>query len=158
MINTLITDRTQQDVAEVKALAEAIKSGTATEEQVRQYLHVPQKGAYTYEDMNRVELAVMYVAERLFAFGYLSDLPTTREWSMEDKPTDSDFAVYFLNVAKIREAIPVRDTTPQTPTSILGFDIYKANALEQILVDVDQMLNEIQTTWFYSGDLYAGEV
>ena len=154
----LITDRTQADVDAVKALTEAIKAGTATEEQVSRYLNEINKGAYTYRDLNRVEEAVQYVAERLHEFGYLSVIPFTRSWSVEDKPNEQDFIRYFGNVAMLRNAITVWSSTPAAPNGVNGFDVDKANALEQILVDVDQILNLIQASWFYSDDLYSGEV
>ena len=154
----LITDRTLLDVEEVKALTETIKNGTATAEQVSQYLNEIQKGAYTYKDLNRVEEAVAYVASRLREFGYLSSLPVTQSWSVEDKPNVNDFARYFANVKTLRDAIPVWESTPEVPPTAIGFDYEKANALEQILVDVDQILNNIKNAWFYSGDLYLAEV
>lgn len=154
----LITDRTQADVDAVKALAEAIKAGTATEEQVSRYLNEINKGAYTYRDLNRVEDAVQYVAERLHEFGYLPVVPHIQSWSVEDKPNEQDFIRYFGNVAMLRNAITVWSSTPAAPNSVNGFDVDKANALEQILVDVDQILNHIQASWFYSDDLYSGEV
>ena len=157
MLENLITDRALSDVEEVKALAEAIKAGTATEEQVRQYLDVNHKGAYTYRDMNRVEDAVYYVASRLKEYGYLHTLPPVRQWAIEDKPNQQDFQRYFGNVAMIRQAIAVWASTPEAPDSVVGFDVNEANALEQILVDVDQILNYIKDAWFFSGDLYSAE-
>lgn len=154
----LITDRTLTDVEYVKRLTDAFKTGTATEEQVQEYLNVIQKGAYTYRDLNRVEEAVQYVAERLREFGYLPVLPTVRNWSVEDKPNADDFARYFGNVAMLRNAITVWGSTPEAPNDVTGFDHNKANALEQILVDVDQILTKISQAWFYSGDLYLAEV
>ena len=157
MLENLITDRALSDVEEVKALAEAIKAGTATEEQVRKYLDVNHKGAYTYRDMNRVEDAVYYVASRLKEYGYLHTLPPVRQWAIEDKPNQQDFQRYFGNVAMIRQAIAVWASTPEAPDSVVGFDVNEANALEQILVDVDQILNYIKDAWFFSGDLYSAE-
>ena len=157
MLENLITDRVLSDVEEVKALAEAIKAGTATEEQVRQYLDVNHKGAYTYRDMNRVEDAVYYVASRLKEYGYLHALPPVRQWAIEDKPNQQDFQRYFGNVAMIRQAIAVWASTPAAPDSVVGFDANEANALERILVDVDQILNYIKDAWFFSGDLYSAE-
>ena len=154
----LITDRTEQDVETVKQLAEAIKAGTATEEQVQQYLNVHQKGAYTYEDLNRVEAAVAYVAKRMREYGYLGELQTVEYWTMEDKPNQLDFERYLGNIARIRAAVTVWPSTPEAPDSIVGFDVNKANALEQILMDVNQVLNKIQAAWFFLGDLHAGEV
>lgn len=158
IIETLITDRTISDVTAVSGLAEAIKNGTATAEQVRQYLEVNQKGAYNHTDLNRVEEAVLYVAERLKEYGYLSTLPITRHWSAEDIPNTSDFSRYFGNVVMLRGAIAVWKNTPAAPNSIDGFDVNKANALEQILVDVDLVLTRISQAWFYVGDLYSAEV
>lgn len=158
MLENLITNRTPRDAEEVKALAEAIKAGTATEEQVRQYLEGINKGAYTYRDLNRVEDAVQYVATRLSDYGYLQAVPDIRVWAVEDKPSENDFARYFANVAMIRNAIAVWETTPAAPSSVVGFDTSKANALEQILIDVDQILNLISDAWFFSGDIYSAEV
>lgn len=158
MLENLITDRSLSDVEAVKALAEAIKAGTATEEQVQQYLDVNHKGAYTYRDMNRVEDAVHYVATRLKEYGYLHTLLPVRQWTVADKPNLEDFERYFGNIATIRGAISVWVTTPEVPNSAVGFDVNKANALEQILVDVDQLLNYMKDAWFFSGDLYLGEV
>lgn len=154
----LITDRTLTDVESAKKLAEAIKSGEATEEQVQQYLNVNQKGTYTYEDLNRVEAAVAYVASRLKEFGYDPSIRPVKTWSMEDKPNKADLDRYFGNVALIRSAITVFKSTPVAPDSVVGFDVNQANALEQILVDVDQILNNIQAAWFFLGDLYIGEI
>ena len=158
MLENLITDRSPADVDAVKALAEAIKYGTATDAQVQEYLNVHQKGAYTYEDMNRVESAVVYVANRLKEFGYGTDIRPVKNWTVEDKPNKDDFDRYLWNIAQIRTAITVWASTPVTPDNVAGFDVNQANALEQILVDVDQILNNIQAAWFFLGDLYIGEI
>lgn len=157
-LSGLITDRTLSDVEAVRSLTAAIKAGTATEEQVSSYLNEIHKGAYTYLDLNRVEAAVLFVARRLLEFGYMSSLPRTESWSVTDKPNADDFARYFHNVKMLRDAITVWDSTPETPNTIVGFDFNKANALEQILVDVDYILTQISQAWFYSGDLYSAEV
>ena len=154
----LITDRTAADVEAIANLSDSIKAGTATADEVRQYLNEINKGAYTYRDLNRVEEAVLYVSARLKECGYLELLPVVESWSVEDKPNVKDFERYLGNVARIRNAIAVWASTPNAPTSMVGFDYNKANALEQILVDVDQILNLIKGAWFFSGDLYSAEV
>ena len=157
-LQELITDRVQADVDSIRSLTAAIKSGTATEEQMSQYLNVLQKGAYTYIDLNRVENAVQFIADRLKEYGYLTHLPVTQVWEVQDKPNEADFARYFSNVARLRNAVAVWNTTPEVPNSIKGFDVNKANALEQVLVDLDLVLNRMADAWFYSGDLYSAEV
>lgn len=158
MLENLITDRTLADVEAVKRLTETIKNGTATAEQVHEYLNVHQKGAYTCEDLNRVEAAVAYVVNRLKEFGYPLAIYPVATWSVESKPNKADFNRYFWNVSQIRDAIAVWKRTPKAPDSITNFDVNKANALEQILVDVDQILNHIQAAWCFIGDVYFGEV
>lgn len=158
MMEHLITDRVAADVDAIRILADSIKAGTATAEQVREYLDVTHKGAYTYRDLNRVEEAVMYVAERLQEAGYLQDIPTTVTWAVGDKPNADDFKRYLGNVAMIRNALPVWESTPAAPTSINGFDVAKANALEKILVDVELILEYIPLAWFYLDDVYSAEV
>lgn len=158
MLENLITDRLASDVEEIRALTESIKAGTASEADVRRYLDVNHKGAYTYRDLNRVEEAVLYVATQLREYGYLNHLPEIRHWAINDKPNESDWSRYFGNVAVIRNAIAVWANTPNAPSSVVGFDVNKANALEQILVDVDQILSLAKEAWFFSGDLYSAEV
>jgi hypothetical protein len=36
--------------------------------------------------------------------------------------------------------------------------VHQANALEQILVDIDLILDRIKEAWFYANDIYSGEV
>jgi hypothetical protein len=105
-----------------------------------------------------VESAVVYVANRLKEFGYGTDIQPVKTWTMENKPNKEDFDRYFWNIAQIRTAIAVWESTPEAPDSIVGFDVNKANALEQILVDVDQIINFMEEAWFYLGDLYMSEV
>ena len=152
----LITDRTTQDVNRVKFLA-AKAWQDMTEAERAEWLS-PMKGAYNYTDLNRVEEAVAFVAGRLKAFGYLSSLPATRVWSAEDIPSEKDLTAYFNNVAILRSAIPVWNSTPAVPNNMDGFDVNQANALEQILVDVNQILSNMAGAWFYLGDLYSAEV
>lgn len=155
-LENLITDRASHDVDRVKILS-AKAWQDMTEEERTEWLS-PMKGSYNYTDLNRVEEAVAYVAERLKEFGYLPLVPISRVWSAEDIPTESDLFRYFGNVATLRRAIAVWASTPEAPSSINGFGANEANALEQILVDIDLVLTRISQAWFYSGDLYSAEV
>lgn len=152
----LITDRTAHDVDRVKILSEKAWQDMSAEE--RSEWLSPMKGAYNYTDFNRVEEAVAYVAGRLKEFGYISVLPVARSWFAEDIPTEGDLFRYFSNVATLRGAIAVWASTPVAPANVDRFGANEANALEQILVDVDLVLTRISQAWFYSGDLYSAEV
>lgn len=152
----LITDRSAQDVDRVNILAAKAWQDMTAEERA-EWLS-PMKGSYNYTDLNRVEEAVTYVAQRLREFGYLTYLPVTRTWFADEIPAESDISRCFGNVATLRRALTVWESTPEAPSGMTGFGANEANDLEQILVDVDQILTRISQAWFYSGDLYAAEV
>ena len=67
-------------------------------------------------------------------------------------------ASYLRDVAALRGAIAVMASTPQTPDSSSGLTWREANNIEQILLDVDELLTRMAAAWFYSGELYAGDV
>ena len=152
----LITDRTSDDVDRVKNLAKKAWQDMTVEE--RAEWKSSMKGAYNYTDMNRVEDAVAYVADMLRQYSYLSITLEVRSWSENDIPTADDFARYFNNIAILRRAIPVWEDTPTAPSSTGGFGVTEANALEQILADIDQILSHARDAWFASNELYSGEV
>lgn len=159
IIDELIYDRTATDVSEVVALAEAIKAGVASPEQVQQYLSGTNKGAYGVSDLNRVETAVIYICEKLRNFGYTLVLTTVTDWSKEQLPAPRDFERYFANIAAIRAVLEAHKKSPPVPSSdIAKFGYVEANAVEQILVDTEELLNRIAESWFFLNDIYSGEV
>ena len=91
-------------------------------------------------------------------YGYSEPIISKLDWVDTDWPTDQDFIRYFGNVSYLREIIAVWASTPATPTAIPGFTQDKANDLEKILLDLDQLISNMRDSWFYAGDLYAGEV
>lgn len=155
MLN-LITDRTQTDVRRWRELRNKGWSNMTAEE--RAEWESSLKGAYNYTDMNRVEAAVEYVAERLREIGYTVALNTKSDWDVTDKPTLADLNRYYSNVAQLREVIRVYQTTPITPTTEKKLDYQMANNLEQILVDIDELIGKTREAWYFSGEIYTGEV
>lgn len=132
---TLITDRSKMDVMK----------GT-------------EKGFYNASDLNRVGAAVEYLAQRLDECGVMVAVAPKLDWQMNDIPTAEQMVQYLDDVAALRSALPTAESTPKAPTSMFGLDWMKANAIEQILVDLDGTLNRIPLGYVYSGELYAGEV
>ena len=153
---SLITDRTQQDVDRVEELAE--KGWAAMTEQERAEWLGEMKGAYNASDMNRVGEAITYVAGRFNGFGYNIQVSPKTDWTVEDIPTASQMADYLSYVKNLRNAVPVMDDTPAAPTDMDGLTHQEANDIEQILLDVDALISNIAAAWYYSGDLFAGEV
>lgn len=153
----LITDRTRADVERVAYLRGRVAAGTATEAEEAEWETV-LKGAYNASDLNRVGAAVAYLAERFTDQGYAVTVEPKTDWMEEAWPTASDMERYLADVEKLRAQIAVMDTTPQTPESMENLTYTAANDIEQILLDLDELLTHAQQAWFYSGELYAGEI
>lgn len=151
----LITNRTQADVDRVATLTARVSAGTATAAELAEW-QSDLKGAYNASDLNRVGSAVAYVAGRLN--GYAVAVSPKQDWTVSDIPTAGQMASYLRDVAALRGAIAVMASTPPTPDSASGLTWREANNIEKILTDVDELLTRMAAAWFYSGDLYAGEV
>lgn len=153
----LITNRTQADVDRVATLAGRVSAGTATEAEKAEWAS-DLKGAYNASDLNRVGAAVAYVAGWLNVYGYAVTVTAKQDWTGSDIPTAGQMAAYLRDVAALRGAIAVMASTPPTPDSANNLTWQEANNIEQILLDVDELLTRMAAAWFYSGELYAGEV
>lgn len=68
--STLVTDRTQQDVAYVKQLIDKLVLGTATDAEKAEWNSFTLKGAYNHTDLNRVTAAMEDLKLRLEGYGY----------------------------------------------------------------------------------------
>lgn len=152
----MITDRTQSDVSRWRELHD--KGFAAMSDEERHEWLFSSKGSYNYTDMNRVETAVQYVASRLRDTGFVVDPIVKTTWEVNEIPSRNDMNRYYNNVAELREIIPVYPTTPESPTIEQKLSHREANALEQILFDIDELLTKIQQACFYSGEIYAMEV
>lgn len=153
----LITNRTRADVDRVATLTARVSAGTATAAEQTEWAS-DLKGAYNASDLNRVGAAVAYVAGRLNGYGYYVSVSPKQDWTANDIPTAGQMATYIQDVAALRGAISVMASTPPTPDSVNNLTWKEANDIEKILMDVDELLTRMAAAWFYSGDLYAGEV
>lgn len=151
----MITDRTQMDVDRWKELKAKGWDGMTAEEQAEWSTSL--RGCYNYTDMNRVESAVEYVANRLIEVGYPVYPVVKKNWQLSDKPTRADFARYMQNIADIRGAMATYPTTPAAPTTNQQLTYQLANDLEKILVDIDELVTLLVNAYFYCGEIYAGE-
>ena len=79
-------------------------------------------------------------------------------WYEFDWPTPETMTLYLLNVAAIRAAIVVMKSTPSVPVDVSNFTMQEANDIEKILRDINLLLVNSLMSWYYSGDLFAGEV
>lgn len=146
--NTLVYDRTAADVAQKN-----------------------DKGTYNATDLNRVTAALEELDTELRSYGYSTgyrrlevphNAPTEINdpytWYKEDIPTASLMDAYLDNVSAIRAVIELPPSTPQVPPDMNALTFSEANDIERILLDVEQLINNIIQSWYYSGEIYAGEV
>lgn len=132
--STLITDRTAADVATMTG-----------------------KGCYNYSDLNRVGAAAAEIAGRLNALGYACKVTARTTWSESDTPTASQMEAYRADIVTLRGMIAMLAETPETPGTMGRLTYKEANAIEQILADLDFLITNMAQAWFYSGEIYAGE-
>ena len=155
---TLITDRTQADVDRVKVIAKKIESGTASESELAEWNAAALKGSYNASDLNRVGAAMQYVAERINWYGYVVSVSPKTDWMEEDTPTQSDMQRYLADLAVLRSKFAMMQTIPTVPEDMEQLTYTEANNIEKILEDIDYLLTNTAKGWFYSGDLFSGEV
>ena len=152
----LITDRTAADVSRWKELRDKGFDAMTGAERV-EWLG-DMKGAYSFTDMNRVEGAVAYSAQKLTALGYPFSPTVKINWSMEDIPTKADMTRYFGNVASLRTQLPVYTGISTAPSADERLDYSKANELEKVLLEINYRVDMIPESWIYSGEIFSGEV
>lgn len=135
VIDTLVLDRTAQDVAALN-----------------------EKGTYNATDLNRVGEAQAYLAGRFRACGYGVSIAPKLNWTMEDIPWQADMNRYLADLRALRGALRMMETTPPVPGSMAGLTWEQANDIEKILADLEFLLNNMAAAWYYCGEIYAGEV
>lgn len=153
----LITDRTESDVERAQELISRGFSNL-TDEEVAEFLN-GLKGAYNASDLNRVESAVNYVKDRFAIIGYDAlNFIIKNTWSKNDFMKTEDAKRYFDNVKKLREQFTMPPGTPVVPDDMENFTFEEANNIERILEIIDEYITKIEKQFFYSGDLYGGEL
>lgn len=115
-------------------------------------------GFYNASDLNRVGAAVEYLAERLNSAGYLIAVTPKTNWTIGDTHDITDMDSYLANVAEIRAALSVLPSTPNLPENMRFIMYEQANDIEKVLKDVDWLINNMIAAFYYSGELYSGEV
>lgn len=150
----LITDRVQADVDRVAVLAARVSAGTATAAELVEW-QSDLKGAYNASDLNRVGVAVQYVASRLENEGGIAvDVAPKTDWTEADIPGEGELARYLADIEEVRGKLALPEDTPETPERMGasapgeadGLDWGRANDIERILQVVDRMVTNMTKT------------
>lgn len=170
IIDTLIYDRTQEDVDRVftlkhKILSEGLES--LTPEEKEEYMN-GMKGAYNHTDMNRVGQAVEYIANRMTTLpteldayriekGVADDpiyqvpydpssvhVSPKTNWDIGNVPSQPLAEMYIEDLETLRKQLPLPEDAPNLPTSLDGLTFQTANDIEYLLYLIDKTLTEIK--------------
>lgn len=144
VIDTLVTDRTEADASRYSELRDKGWAEMTTAEKAEWVAGM--KGAYNASDLNRVASAMAYLSQRFASAGYSVPVSSPTDWANGDIPTKGDMDTYLDDLRRIRAALAVMDTTPSAPGSMDYLTWAKANDIEKILADVDDLLTKIAGT------------
>lgn len=145
IIDTLVTDRTQGDVDELKTL---LAAGEAPAD---------HKGAYNTSDLNRVGQAVAYLLGRLATIGIRATATIKTDWTEMDIPTVRQMETYLANVDGFRAKL--RDYRPGAvlPGTMRHLDWSGANDIETMLRETEIAVTRILLSFRgYAGRLRSG--
>lgn len=153
----LITDRTKQDVDRVNFLRKKWFAGTITSTEMTEWFS-DLKGAYNASDLNRVGAAMEYISQRLADAGYGHTLNLKTDWTAADDNRTGALGYYLKTIRQLRSWFVTWPTTPDTPADLQNLTFEEANNIEKILMDLDDLISRMVQAYYYSGEIYAGEV
>lgn len=113
---------------------------------------------YNSTDLNRVGQAMDWLADKLFELGYQIIVTPNVSWARTSIPVASQMAHYLDDLRKIRETLTQPSSTPEVPSTMNGLTYSKANDIETILSVTNALIEWMVSVFFYTGDLFAGEV
>ena len=154
-----VFDRTIEDVMRaIELRGKVTQSGITalTPGEQTEYLS-GLKGAYNYQDLNRVEGNTQELAARLVVGGYAVDVSSPKTWTMADFPTAGELERIRQNIVALRAALKLHSSVPQTPSNLNPMDIGKANNIELIQYSINKALNAITSMLVNLGTFYMGE-
>ena len=131
-MDNLIYDRTQMDLT-----------------------NLTSKAYYNYTDLNRIEQWCEYLSKILNNYNYFVNIVTKTNWTMLDLPTQSEMERIRGNINTLKEAY---FSFTQIPENLEYMTIEKANDIEKILYEINELLENMIRAFYYSNDLFCGEV
>lgn len=157
VIDTLITDRTEQDVVEWQTLKDVEYSLMSLDQKSK--WDSDMKGCYNYSDLNRVAQALIYLKNELNGYGYyVPTLTVKTDWVVTDIPTTTQMSNYLTDVSNLRNVLSLPSDTPNVPSTMNLFTYNEANDIEKLLCEIERNITNMTVAWHYSGELYSGEV
>lgn len=113
---------------------------------------------YNASDLNRVGEAIQYIADKIYALGYEIHVSPKTNWVEADIPLPNQMAHYLEDLRTIRAVLSQPQRTPPVPPDMEKLMYTEANDIETILSITDSLIEWMVSIFFFTGDLFAGEV
>jgi hypothetical protein len=160
----LIYDRTESDEtasAAIRKSYQTLGNWSGLTDAERSQL---ERGALTYNTLNRVESAVKLLAAALTSAGYPVEVTPVlkgsksedREWQEGDIVRRAQWATYLDNVQRLRDAYYTRAETGQLPKPGDKLGYVGANTIEKVLADIDLLIDCMKSSYRRCGTFRAG--
>ena len=152
VIDTLVFDRTPEDLARWEYLHQKGYAAMTAEERI-EWNGAALHGSYNAGDLNRVGSAIVYLRDRLRNYGYSVNVTPKTDWAITDAPTAAQLQKYLADVS----TIPAR-IYPSAAGKSDGLTIEKANDIERMLSQLDSAITKMLSSWWGCGEIGCGEV
>lgn len=155
----LVTDRVPADLEKLQDLYARGLDNWTEAEKAWFTSTLCRRGAYDSLDVNRVELAADWIGTWLHGYGYFESWAPRLEWTPGGAMRLPDGGRYLGRVEALRGALTPPEGTPETPEAMREvLTLQGANDVETILVAADSLRPLLEKSWWYSGELFCGEV
>ncbi len=127
-----------------------------------------QRGTCSVDMLNRIENKQKEIANMLNIYAYPMSIQNKTDWKDEDfyimhpEATDQgeifnyqDHSRLLSNLDKLKQAFFIYPTTPKTPDYLYNY--VNANAVEKILVDIENMISDMERHFRECDTFYCGE-
>lgn len=146
----MIFDRTHEDVDEAKKIRdEKVKNfKTLSESEI----NTLERGFFTINTLNRIEQKQHELYTNLLEYGYDTACINKTDWANDDIVTLSVYTRLLNNLDNLKNGFTYLKDGTVTPTSMLDFE--SMNAVEKMLYDIENLLNNMVNSWIYVCDEY----
>lgn len=154
----LRTDRNQNHIDNIKALlSQPWEDWTQSDRE--KFLQAAAYGMYNYTDFNRVTIAQEFIQNWLLEYGYDSGYNRVLNggpvFADTDIPTPTQRGTYIKNALGFGSILPLLNA-PILPADMEQFNFEEANAIEKVLVLLDELKPYIHVSYWMCGETLCG--
>lgn len=150
----MITDRNIEDLAYLKNM---LSKGydAMTDEEKTWFAQNIKKGSYGASDLNRVTAAFLELIDQFLSNGTILKVSTRKaDWTDDDTPTKAQMELYLENIRELKRQI---NGDTELPESMRFLTLGGANAIEKLILEVPPILERLEYSKMYAGEVIAGE-